>query len=94
MSYTNFNMRLDDNLRAKAYPVLEHYGLMPSQAVRMFFNQIAHTGQVPLSFDWASNLNTSGEKMLRESMDDIQNGRYSVHRADELIDRIDEIAHE
>ncbi|WLF84041.1 type II toxin-antitoxin system RelB/DinJ family antitoxin [Moraxella sp. ZY210820] len=28
------------------------YGLTPSQAVRMFFNQIAQTGKVPLSFDW------------------------------------------
>lgn len=53
MSYSNFNMRLDDNLRNNAYPVLEKYGLTPSQAVKMFFNQIAQTGKVPLSFDWA-----------------------------------------
>lgn len=56
MGYTNFNMRLDDELRAGAYPVLEQYGLTPSQAVRMFFNQIAQTGKVPLSFDWASRV--------------------------------------
>lgn len=37
MSHTNFNMRLDNDLRQKAYPVLEQYGLTPSQAVRMFF---------------------------------------------------------
>lgn len=55
MDYTNFNMRLDNNLRGRAYPVLEQYGLTPSQAVRMFFNQIAQTGKVPLSFDWADN---------------------------------------
>ncbi len=54
MGYTNFNMRLDDELRANAYPVLEQYGLTPSQAVRMFFNQIANTGKIPLSFDWAA----------------------------------------
>lgn len=54
MSYTNFNMRLDDELRNKAYPILETYGLTPSQAVRLFFNQIAHTGKVPLSFDWVT----------------------------------------
>ncbi|MBR4876748.1 MAG: type II toxin-antitoxin system RelB/DinJ family antitoxin, partial [Rhodocyclaceae bacterium] len=50
MSYTNFNMRLDDNLRHRAWPVLEQYGLTPSQAVKMFFNQIAQTGKIPLSF--------------------------------------------
>ena len=54
MAYSNFNMRLDDKLRAEAYPVLEQYGLTPSQAVRMFFNQIARTGKVPLSFDWGA----------------------------------------
>lgn len=53
MGYTNFNMRLDDELRASAYPVIEQYGLTPSQAVRMFFNQIAQTKEIPLSLDWA-----------------------------------------
>lgn len=53
MGYSNFNMRLDNDLRNSAYPVLEKYGLTPSQAVKMFFNQIAQTGKVPLSFDWA-----------------------------------------
>lgn len=56
MSYTNFNMRLDDDLRANAYPVLEQYGLTPSQAVRMFFNQIAQTKEIPLSLDWAKRI--------------------------------------
>ncbi|WP_256692871.1 type II toxin-antitoxin system RelB/DinJ family antitoxin, partial [Histophilus somni] len=36
-------MRLDNDLRGRAYPILEQYGLTPSQAVRMFFNQIAQT---------------------------------------------------
>lgn len=53
MSSSNFNMRLDDDLRASVYPILEQYGLTPSQAVRMFLNQIARTGKVPLTFDWA-----------------------------------------
>ncbi|QIW15245.1 addiction module antitoxin [Pasteurellaceae bacterium RH1A] len=57
MDYTNFNMRLDNNLRGRAYPILEQYGLTPSQAVRMFFNQIANTGKIPLSFDWAAEQN-------------------------------------
>ena len=54
MGSTNFNMRLDDELREKTYPILEQYGLTPSQAVRMFFNQIAGTGKLPLTFDWAT----------------------------------------
>ncbi|MCP1660865.1 type II toxin-antitoxin system RelB/DinJ family antitoxin [Neisseria perflava] len=80
MGYSNFNMRLDDKLRARAYPVLAQYGLTPSQAVRMFFNQIGGTGKVPLSFDWAADtLGANGEKMLRESIADFENGDYSSH---------------
>lgn len=95
MNYTNFNMRLDNELRQKAYPILELYGLTPSQAVRMFFNQIAQTGKVPLSFDWASEphkLSKNGEKMLQESIADIENGRYSIHTADEMINGLAELA--
>ena len=37
MAYTNFNMHLDDMLRAHAYPILEQYDLMPSQAYQNIF---------------------------------------------------------
>ena len=78
MGYTNFNMRLDDDLRANAYPVLEQYGLTPSQAVRMFFNQIANTGKVPLSLDWAGK---APNKVTLEAMKELENGggtKYST----------------
>lgn len=86
MSQSNFNMRLDDELRARAYPVLARYGLTPSQAVRLFFNQIGETGKIPLSFDWANEgqLSANGERLLRESIADLNNGRYSEYSADEL----------
>lgn len=97
MSYTNFNMRLDNNLRQRAYPVLEQYGLTPSQAVRMFFNQIAQTGKVPLSFDWAEHtphqLSKAGEQLLQESIDDFANGHYSTYQnLDELNQAIKEMS--
>ncbi len=97
MSYTNFNMRLDDNLRASAYPVLEQYGLTPSQAVQMFFHQIGQTGKIPLSFDWrkSPNLSANGEKLLNESIQDIENGDYTVcHGTDELMSELARIANE
>lgn len=71
MSYTNFNMRLDDDLRANAYPVLARYGLTPSQAVRMFFNQIANTGKIPLTLDWAS---TTPNQTTLEAINELENG--------------------
>ncbi|ASK27345.1 type II toxin-antitoxin system RelB/DinJ family antitoxin [Neisseria chenwenguii] len=96
MGYTNFNMRLDDNLRSRAYPVLEQYGLTPSQAVRMFFNQIGQTGKVPLSFDWTeeSKFNAQAEALLRESVAEMENGRYTVHSADGLAGGLMDIADE
>lgn len=52
MSSHNFNIRLDDDLRNRAFPVLESYGLTASQAFKLFLNQVAETKTVPLTFDW------------------------------------------
>lgn len=85
MGYTNFNMRLDDELRANAYPVLEKYGLTPSQAVRMFFNQIANTGKIPLSFDW--NELVPNERTLA-AINELNSGGGSVYASlEELLAR-------
>lgn len=32
--------------------MLEGYGLMPSQAIKLFLHQIAETNRIPLSFDY------------------------------------------
>lgn len=95
MSHTNFNMRLDNDLRNRAYPILEQYGLTPSQAVRMFFNQIAQTGKVPLSFDWGDNhtLSPKAQARLRQTQQEIINGEYTLcHSLDELNQLINDIA--
>ena len=86
MNYTNFNMRLDNELRGRAYPVLEQYGLTPSQAVRMFFNQIAQTGKVPLSFDWADKqiLTPKATARLRQTEQEFIDGEFE--RFDSLDD--------
>ncbi|MDO5686250.1 MAG: type II toxin-antitoxin system RelB/DinJ family antitoxin [Neisseria sp.] len=90
MSHTNFNMRLDDNLRANAYPVLEQYGLTPSQAVRMFFIQIAQTGKVPLSLDWASPI---PNKTTLEAIAELENsGGTKYANAEEAMQAMLNIA--
>lgn len=93
MDYTNFNMRLDNGLRAKAYPVLEQYGLTPSQAVRMFFNQIGETGQVPLSFDWASKnerVNAKTQAILDKGIAELESGRgHTFNSVDALVSVLD-----
>lgn len=54
MSTTNYNIRLDQDLKEKAFSVFESYGLTPSQAIKLFLNQVAETNTVPLSFDYHS----------------------------------------
>ena len=49
MSTTNYNIRLDQDLKDRSFSVLESYGLTPSQAIRLFLNQVADTNAVPLS---------------------------------------------
>ena len=51
MTTSNFNIRLDDDLKARAFAVIERFGLTPTQAMRMFLTQIAETDSVPLSLD-------------------------------------------
>lgn len=51
MTTTNYNVRLDKDLKDRAFSVLESYGITPSQAIRIFLNQIANTNTVPLSFN-------------------------------------------
>ena len=57
MATTNFNLRLEQDLRDKAFPVFERYGLTASQAFKLFLTQVAETNKIPLSFDYAEDNN-------------------------------------
>ena len=59
MSTTNYNIRLDQELKEKAFSVFESYGLTPSQAIKLFLNQVAETNTVPLSFDYQTMPSTN-----------------------------------
>ena len=59
MSTTNYNIRLDHELKEKAFSVFESYGLTPSQAIKLFLNQVAETNTVPLSFDYQTMPSTN-----------------------------------
>ena len=52
MTTTNYNIRLDQELKENAFSVFESYGLTPSQAIKLFLTQVAQTNTVPLSFDY------------------------------------------
>ncbi|EIT3284902.1 type II toxin-antitoxin system RelB/DinJ family antitoxin [Salmonella enterica] len=69
MATTNFNLRLEQDLRDRAFPVFERYGLSASQAFKLFLNQVAETNTIPLSFDYqAIEPNAVTKKAIIEAL--------------------------
>ena len=85
MSTTNYNIRLDQDLKDRSFSVLESYGLTPSQAIRLFLNQVADTNAVPLSFDYQPKLNAQTIAAIAE----VTNG--SGTKYDSFGDLMDEL---
>lgn len=89
MATSNLNIRIDDNLKSQAKAILDGYGISPSQAVKMFFLELVATRQFPLSLNHQASLpadhqkathtlSANGERLLRESIEDFQNGEYEL----------------
>lgn len=91
MPATNFNIRLDDALRAKSFAVIESYGMTPSQAVKLFLNQIAVTKTLPLSFTYQKdNEQAEFEQVAMQSLQSYQEtGLHITH--DEFKDWISDL---
>ncbi|WP_201618369.1 type II toxin-antitoxin system RelB/DinJ family antitoxin [Psychrobacter urativorans] len=92
MTTTNYNIRLDQDLKDRSFSVLESYGLTPSQAIRLFLNQVADTNAVPLSFDYQPKLNAQTIAAIAE----VANGKGTKYDSfgsfmDELEGEADEI---
>ena len=62
---TNYNIRIEQDLRDKAFSVLENYGLAPAQAIKLFLKQVADTQTVPLSFNYHQNSSIPNAATLR-----------------------------
>ncbi len=93
MTTTNFNLRLDKELRDKAFPVFERYGLSASQAFKLFLNQVAETNQIPLSFDYAATVpNAETAKAIHQGREDYQAGRLTGYSSDEVSKALVDIA--
>lgn len=77
---TNFNLRLDEQLKAESFRVIEDFGLTPSQFMRLILKQVADTGSLPLSFEKRQHtLSKKGERLVRESIEDIEQGRVTEY---------------
>lgn len=82
MATTNYNIRLDQDVKDKAFSVFEGYGLTPSQAIKLFLNQVADTNSIPLSFDYQPKPSTSTLQALVE----LESGHYTESSLDELLE--------
>ncbi len=95
MSTTNFNIRLDTDLRDKAFPVFERYGLSAAQAFKLFLTQVAETNKIPLTFDYAEkevvpNLETA--EAIRQGREDYRTGELAGYSADEAVQALTDVA--
>lgn len=63
MTTTNYNIRLEKELKDSAFSVFESYGLTPSQAIKLFLTQVAQTNQVPLSFEYQKAIDVSQDEL-------------------------------
>ena len=54
MATTNYNIRLDEALKDRAFSVIDSYRLTPAQAIKLFLHQVAETGCIPLDFSYQS----------------------------------------
>ncbi|MBR1374499.1 MAG: type II toxin-antitoxin system RelB/DinJ family antitoxin [Cardiobacteriaceae bacterium] len=80
MTTRNFNVRIDENLGTEASKILANYGLSPAQAIKLFFNQVVATKQVPLSFDYKSAEKQPSEKLLN-AIRELENGETSTYES-------------
>lgn len=58
---TTIHLTIEDN---KVIQILENNGLSPTQAVKLFFSQIAQTGKIPLSFEQSAEVKMPNETTL------------------------------
>lgn len=90
MSAVNYNIRLDKELRDEAFAVLDSYGLSPSQAFKLFLKQVAGTGVVPLSFDYApKHIAYESNPLSVQAIKDARNGDTISY--DEVEDMMTEL---
>ncbi|MFW2177211.1 MULTISPECIES: type II toxin-antitoxin system RelB/DinJ family antitoxin [unclassified Moraxella] len=95
MTATNFNVRIDEGLKHQATEVLASYGLSPTQAIKMFFNQIVSTKEIPLSLsyqnDTAQNVSkVPTAKLLKAIAQAQSDDLLSFDNVDELVRAVNE----
>lgn len=90
MGSINYNFRMDKELKERAFPIIESYGLTPAQAFKLFLNQIADTQTIPLSLDYKKKQpNAETLAAIQEAIENRKTGRLGKGYTD-----LNEMAHD
>lgn len=80
MTTKNLSVRLDEDLRVEATQILASYGLSPTQAIKLFFNQVVTTHKVPLSFDYQATEKQPTAKLLN-AIAELENSETTTYES-------------
>ena len=83
----NINVRIDNNVKAKAEAVFNSLGLTPTVAINLFYHQVIRTNSIP--FELKADI--PNEKTLKalneiEQMEKQTNEHQKFDNIDELVD--------
>ena len=92
----NFNIRMDESLKERAFPIIESYGLTPAQAVKLFLNQIADTQALPLSLAYKAGKipNAVTTRASEEAIAERNNPTAQTYTLAEAMQAMQELAGE
>lgn len=88
---TSYTFRLDEQLKQEAFSVFKSYGLSPSQAIKMYLQQVVSTNSIPVQLDYQPN------KTTIRAMEDAKNGNvetYHVNSVEEMTALMQHLADE
>ena len=89
-----YSIRIDDELKEKAFPIIEKYGLTPAQAIKLFLKQVADRKILPLSFNYQADEPNEETKQAMLAADKGLNDCYEVNSAEELAKVMEKIYNE
>ncbi len=92
---TNFNLRLDEQLKTQSFAIIKDFGLTPSQFMRLILKQVTDTGSLPLSFEKRPQAiipNNETVEAIRQGRADYSAGKLTGYQADEAMQALKDIA--
>jgi len=84
------NIRIDDDLKARADSLFDELGLNMSTAVNIFVRQAVRQGGIPFEVKVDPFWSEANQTRIKESLDQLKNGQVVIKTMDELEAMADE----